>query len=456
MREVNDADRRGIPLAQSDDRSDGGRGGNQNDRGPRVTGVRYGAMRWVGEFRIPSKLDFPCGVKVVVQTERGIELGEHLTLTCAKSKVRADPDQIDRYVENSGPEFYRPRSGRVLRQATDSDVRDHEHLNAHNREDIRRCTQEARVLELDMKVVTVEHLLGGERIVFYFRSEGRIDFRELVRRLARHYQTRIEMRQVGARDEARLVADYEVCGREVCCKGFLKKLRPVTMKMAKLQKSTLDPSKVSGRCGRLRCCLRYENEGYEELVAKLPRMNSRVETVMGPGRVIDRQVLTQLLLIRLDADDRTIAFPVEEIGPVGTKLTVESEPPGALLEDAGGGDASGTEEPAQRGREGSRREQSGQERRGRRGRRSRRREGEGKEGDPRTGGAAGSGESGEVPNADAERRDGGSETGGGGDSGGGGRGRRGRRRPRRGRRRGGGGSRDGGSGSDGGGSGDGG
>ena len=111
---------------------------------------------------------------------------------------------------------------------------------------------------LDMRMIACEHLLGGERIIFYFTAEGRIDFRQLVRDLAREYHTRIEMRQIGARDEARIVADFEICGRECCCKNFLKVLRPVNMKMAKLQKATLDPTKVSGRCGRLRCCLRYE------------------------------------------------------------------------------------------------------------------------------------------------------------------------------------------------------
>src|SRR5690606_17851123 len=110
----------------------------------------------------------------------------------------------------------------------------------------------AQNLALPMKFVTCEHLLGGERIIFHFMSEERVDFRELVRQLAQEYHTRIELHQVGARDEARLVADYEICGRECCCRNFLKKLRQVNMKMAKLQKATLDPTKVSGRCGRLR------------------------------------------------------------------------------------------------------------------------------------------------------------------------------------------------------------
>jgi cell fate regulator YaaT (PSP1 superfamily) len=217
------------------------------------------------------------------------------------------------YVRNSGPEFCRLRAGRIQRVATAQDLNEQKHLNAHVHEDISYCAERAATLGLDMKVVTAEHLLGGERIVFYFSAPGRVDFRQLVKELAsQQYRTRIEMRQVGARDEARLVADYEVCGRECCCKNFLKKLRPVNMKMAKLQKSTLDPSKVSGRCGRLRCCLRYEHTGYEELAAKLPRPGRWVKTELGVGRVTDVQILTQLVQIEFQ-DRRVIVIPREEI-----------------------------------------------------------------------------------------------------------------------------------------------
>lgn len=163
-----------------------------------------------------------------------------------------------------------------------------------------------------MKPVAVEHLFGGDRIIFYFKSEKRVDFRRLVRRLAKEYQTRIEMRQVGARDEARLLADYERCGRACCCRAFLKVLAPVNMKMAKVQKATLDPAKISGRCGRLMCCLRYENSSYDELRKNLPPRNTVVETPEGPGIVVDRQILTQLVVVRL-ADARRIAYPVSEI-----------------------------------------------------------------------------------------------------------------------------------------------
>lgn len=277
-----------------------------------TTAVRYGAMNFIGEFTYKPGAVFQCGGKVVIQSDRGIELGEQVSLFCNGCSNQVTRDQIKQYINNSGPEFFRLNAGRIIREATPDDINDHKHLNAHVREDIERCATVAMQLELPMKIVTCEHLLGGERIVFYFRSNERVDFRELVRVLASHYRTRIEMRQVGARDEARLVADYEICGRECCCKNFLKKLRPVSMKMAKVQKATLDPAKVSGRCGRLRCCLRYEHEGYEALMKKLPRLNSRVRTEFGEGLVIDRQILTQLLMIELD-DHRRMAVPVEEI-----------------------------------------------------------------------------------------------------------------------------------------------
>lgn len=276
------------------------------------TAVRYGAMRMIGEFTYRPNTVFKCGAKVVVQTERGIELGEQVSLTCHGCDKSVSRDQISRYIQNSGPEFYRLGSGRILREATPQDVAEHDHLNSSTRGEADDCSLMAAQLGLEMKIVTVEHLLGGERVIYYFMADGRVDFRGLVKELAARHQTRIEMKQVGARDEARLVADYEICGRECCCKNFLKTLRPVTMKMAKVQKATLDLSKVSGRCGRLRCCLRYEHEGYESLERNLPRRGSRIRTEHGTGVVIDRQILTQLVMFRSD-EGRVVTVPVEEI-----------------------------------------------------------------------------------------------------------------------------------------------
>lgn len=277
-----------------------------------TTAVRYGAMNWIGEFTYRAGTVFKCGAKVVIQTDRGIELGRQVSLTCNGCDKSVSRAQIQEYVKNSGAEYYRLGSGRILREATEQDLGECEHLNQNVKAECEDCQLMAAQLNLDMKIVTVEHLLGGERVVYYFMSEGRVDFRGLVRELAARHQTRIEMRQVGPRDEARLVADFEICGRECCCKNFLKTLRPVTMKMAKVQKATLDLSKVSGRCGRLRCCLRYEHEGYEHLAAKLPRVGSRIRTEHGVGTVVDRQILTQLVMFRTD-DEKIITVPLESI-----------------------------------------------------------------------------------------------------------------------------------------------
>jgi len=314
-----------MPDAADDDRGGAPEGGAGPEKSYPTSGVRYGAMNWIGEFRLPPQTVLKPGVKVVVQSDRGIEIGEQVSLTCHGCTPSVNRDQIKRYVDTSGPEFYRLKAGKILREASPQDIDEHERLNRHVRDDVNRCVRVAAELNLDMKVITAEHLLGGERIVFYFRSDGRVDFRELVRGLAQDYQTRIEMRQVGARDEARLIADYEVCGRECCCKNFLKKLRPITMRMAKLQKSTLDPSKVSGRCGRLRCCLRYEHLGYDELLRKLPRLGARVQTKIGPATVTDRQILTQLVLVRTD-DERELAVPAEEISPLDTPAAKSTAP----------------------------------------------------------------------------------------------------------------------------------
>jgi cell fate regulator YaaT (PSP1 superfamily) len=278
--------------------------GNRNQRAGSSTVVRYGHMGLVGDFANPPHARFRGGNKVVIQTDRGIELGETLNLTCSGCEKAIPREQMLRYLENCGPDYLRLNGGRILREATHADLAEERHLRGSEREKLDICERLIEARSLSMTLVDCEHLFGGERIIFYFMSEGRIDFRDLVRDLAREFQTRIEMRQVGARDEARLVADYETCGRECCCKNFLKTLKPVSMKMAKMQKATLDPSKVSGRCGRLKCCLRYEQDTYEELDQRLPQIGTRVRTQAGEGTIVERQILTQLLQIQTDENQR--------------------------------------------------------------------------------------------------------------------------------------------------------
>ncbi|MEX2215643.1 MAG: regulatory iron-sulfur-containing complex subunit RicT [Phycisphaeraceae bacterium] len=283
---------------------------------PKSMVVRYGYMKLVAELPYDGDAKPGCGSKLVVRTARGIELAEMLTTTCANSgcgKSVSRKEMLE-YIDNSGGKNYPfTTQGKILRVATIDDLNEQARIEAGKTDMIRRARTVIRELDLAMKLVDVELLLGGERIIFHYTSEDWIDFRELVRRLAADYQTRIEMHQVNARDEARLVADYEKCGQHCCCKQFLKVLKPVSMRSAKVQKATLDPSKISGRCGRLMCCLRYEDETYEDLRKRLPKRQTRVMTEEGPGTVIDTQILTQLVLVVLDKDPAPQAIALENI-----------------------------------------------------------------------------------------------------------------------------------------------
>ena len=158
-----------------------------------------------------------------------------------------------------------PGAGQILREMTAEDRHELTRMQQQAREESKVCQEHMDRLGLKMQLVDVEHIFGGERIVIYYLAENRVDFRELVKALAGEFQTRIEMRQIGVRDEAKLLADYGDCGCAVCCNTHLVQMPPVSMRMAKLQKATLDPTKISGRCGRLKCCLRYEYETYEQM-----------------------------------------------------------------------------------------------------------------------------------------------------------------------------------------------
>ena len=288
--------------------------------------VRYGRMGHVGEFVVPKNIPkIPCGMRLVVQTERGVEIGEPLSCTHTSGPNAISKDQMRAYAKNSGPDFLRARVGRVLREALPDDLVEEKHILGQKDEKMNTCRELIARHGLEMRLVDCEHIFGGERVVFYFTAENRVDFRGLVRDLADEFQTRIEMRQIGARDEARLIADFETCGRECCCRNFLKSLKPVSMRMAKLQKATLDPSKVSGRCGRLKCCLRYEHDTYEELDRRLPRVGQRINSTEGAGVVVERQVLAQLLRIQSD-ESKQVVVSIETLLPLG-ETPPASEPP---------------------------------------------------------------------------------------------------------------------------------
>lgn len=278
-----------------DSSSDDGDSESADGQAPSLLCVRYGRMGQLGLFR--SKLGrLPYHSRVVIKSDRGLEIG---TVLCPGNKQMTYEDRTLRVL------------GVARRVATHEDLMEDRHLQQSAMRERKFCEERIRSRKLPMKLAEVEHLFGGDRIIFYFLSDGRVDFRELVRDLAQEYQTRIEMRQIGVRDEARLMADYERCGQYICCRAFIKEFKPVTMRMAKVQKATLDPSKISGRCGRLMCCLRFENETYNDLKERLPRRNSYVRTADGIGKVISTDIMTQLVKVAML--DKVHVVPVEEL-----------------------------------------------------------------------------------------------------------------------------------------------
>ncbi|MHC4975515.1 MAG: PSP1 domain-containing protein [Planctomycetota bacterium] len=286
------------------------------DSDPKTMVVRFGAMGLVAEYPYKGDATPGCGSKLVCRTHRGTELATMLTSTCPNAGCGSSVtrSQMLEYIDRSGGRdfpFY--ENGKVIRIATNDDITKWSEIEATKHDLLKQARDLAEPMKLDMKIVEIEPILGKEKTTIYFLAEHRIDFRELVRELSNQFRSRIEMRQIGARDEARLVADYERCGQYCCCKNFLKVLKPVSMRSAKTQKATLDPLKISGRCGRLMCCLRYEDETYESLRKKLPRRKSRVGTPEGAGIVLDTQILTQLVRVKLEDENRIVAIPVEEL-----------------------------------------------------------------------------------------------------------------------------------------------
>jgi cell fate regulator YaaT (PSP1 superfamily) len=255
--------------------------------------VRCGLMRTL--FVMNSRTEHRRGQFVIGRTNRGLERGEVLC------------EATDRVVA----QMSNPASGSIQREVSQEDENEHRHLQLQQKREFDACKRIIHEMNLPMSLVDVELLFGGEQVIVYYSAEDRVDFRELVKRLSSEYQTRIEMRQIGARDEAKLLADFGDCGKPVCCNTHLSEMPPVSMRMAKLQKATLDPNKISGRCGRLKCCLRYENDTYEEIAAELPTVGSEIVTTQGKGKVLGVEILAQQLLVVTD-DNRRILIPASE------------------------------------------------------------------------------------------------------------------------------------------------
>jgi cell fate regulator YaaT (PSP1 superfamily) len=258
--------------------------------------LRYGSTRAVGLFSPRGQDRFARGVKVIARTPRGLEAAEVLAEAT---------DEQARLLETSP-------GGQIMREMSGEDFNELTHIRDREPAAFETCVKHVARLGLPMQLVDLEQVFGGERLVIYYLSEERVDFRDLVKALASEFQTRIEMRQIGVRDEAKLLADYGDCGQPVCCGTFLSEMPPVSMKMAKVQKATLDPTKISGRCGRLKCCLRYEYDTYEELQQDLPPIGSDVVTKNGRARILAQEILAQQLLVATE-DNRRILIPASDV-----------------------------------------------------------------------------------------------------------------------------------------------
>ncbi|MFN6401777.1 MAG: stage 0 sporulation family protein [Planctomycetota bacterium] len=255
--------------------------------------VRCGVHRAV--FAMNSRTEQKRGDQVIARSNRGLELGEVL--------CEITPENQSATEKLPGGSIQRP-AGPVELETSGK-------LKTQSALDAKQCQEAVESLDLSMHIIDVERIFGGEMITIYFTAAERVDFRELVKKLASKFHARIEMRQVGARDEAKLLGDYGDCGRPLCCSGFLLEMPPVTMRMAKLQKATLDPNKLSGRCGRLKCCLRYENDHYEELASKIPPPGSEILTREGRARVLNVELLAQQMLIATEDNRRILITPEE-------------------------------------------------------------------------------------------------------------------------------------------------
>jgi cell fate regulator YaaT (PSP1 superfamily) len=258
--------------------------------------LRYGTTRAVGLFSPRGQDRYARGIRVIARTPRGLEAAE----------VLAEATDEQAKLLEGAP------GGQIMREMSAEDANEVAHLQEREGTAFETCRKHVARLGLPMQLVDIEHVFGGERIVIYYLSEERVDFRDLVKALASEFQTRIEMRQIGVRDEAKLLADYGDCGKPVCCNTHMTAMPPVSMRMAKLQKSTLDPSKISGRCGRLKCCLRFEQDVYEEHQAELPPVGSRVVTPKGQGRVLAQEVLARKILVEFE-DGRRLPVAAAEI-----------------------------------------------------------------------------------------------------------------------------------------------
>lgn len=248
-----------------------------------VIGIRFKSVGKVYYFD-PNHIKFNIGDRAIVETARGIECGEVV--------------MENREVEDGN--IIKPLKS-VIRSATAEDIAKVEDNLRKEKEAFRICLKKITEHELNMKLIDVEYTFDNNKVLFYFTADGRVDFRELVKDLASIFRTRIELRQIGVRDEAKMLGGLGICGKPFCCSTFLGDFQPVSIKMAKEQSLSLNPTKISGTCGRLMCCLKYEQEAYEDLLRCTPKVGAYIETPDGKGTVEDVNLLTGMLRVRLEA-----------------------------------------------------------------------------------------------------------------------------------------------------------
>lgn len=268
----------------------------------KVVGVRFKKAGKIYYFN-PGDIDVPFNDFVIVETARGIEFG-HVVLG---PKIISENDVVAPLKD-------------VLRIATDEDF-------DINRENKKRAADamdicKAKIIEheLVMNLIDVEYTFDRNKVIFYFTADGRVDFRNLVKDLAAIFKTRIELRQIGVRDEAKMLGGIGPCGKETCCKQFLGEFQPVSIKMAKEQSLSLNPTKISGLCGRLMCCLKYEQDVYEEILARMPNLGTIVKTESGIGTVVETYTLIEKVKVRVKLEDKSedlITFHLSEVEDTG-------------------------------------------------------------------------------------------------------------------------------------------
>ncbi len=280
-----------------------------------VIGVRFKEVGKVYYFD-PDSHTLKKGDKVIVETARGIELG---TVAAENHDV---PEE----------EIVKPLK-KLLRVATKEDIKKAEENKAKEKSAFEICEKKIEKHQLDMKLVDIEYTFDGSKILFYFTADGRVDFRELVKDLAGVFHTRIELRQIGVRDESKMLGGLGICGRPFCCGSFLGDFQPVTVKMAKEQGLSLNPTKISGTCGRLMCCLKYEQDAYEHLLRITPKIGAIVDTPEGRGKVVDVNLLRGILKVQLDRreDAAPASYSRNEVKIIkDKKIQVEKEELDAL------------------------------------------------------------------------------------------------------------------------------